>query len=60
MTIEKYPEMMEAHYYAALCHLSKHSYEKADGYLSHLIEVGYGRRTVYIFAAIAAKNMGKL
>jgi hypothetical protein len=54
--------MPEVHYYIALCLLSRHSYEKAYGHLVTLLEKfpKYSKRTVYIFAGIAAKNLEKI
>ena len=51
--------MPEAHYYIALCLLSKHSYEKAYEHLTTLIDKfpKFNKKTVFIFAAIAAKNL---
>ena len=60
LTLEKNPEMAEAHYYTALCHLTVHNYEKADSHLTHLLEIKFSRKTVFIFAAIAAKNLEKI
>lgn len=59
LTLEKDPKMCEAHYYIALCLLGKHSYQKAYSHLTIILSdfPDFKKKTVYLFAAIAAKNL---
>ena len=54
--------MPEAYYYLALCHLSRHHYEKAYTNLTYILDnfPKYLKKTVYLFVGIAAKNMDKV
>lgn len=61
LAIEKTPESAESHYYAALCYLNKHLYQRAYDLLETLLEkfVAFQKKTVYLFAAIAAKHLSR-
>ena len=54
--------MPEAHYYIALCLLSKHQYQQAYDHLTIILEkfTKFNKKTVYLFASIAAKNLERL
>ena len=62
LSSQQQPLKAESHYYQALCLLTKHNYVRAFDVLSGVIEQfpGFGKRTVYLFAAIAGKNSGKV
>lgn len=62
LTIEKQPDLPDAHYYTALCLLSRQHYHKAYSHLSLLLQkfINYNKKTVFIFSAIAAKHIEKV
>lgn len=61
LTLEKQPDKADAYYYCALCLLSKHSYQKAFEFLNNILAKfpQYEKKTVYLFAGIAAKHTGQ-
>lgn len=54
--------MVDAYYYASLCHLSKHQYQKAFDLLNSILEKfqNYKRKTVYLFAGISANHVNQV
>ncbi len=59
MAIERTPDLADAYYHCALCHLSKRNYNKSYEYLKNLTEkiTSFDKKTVFLFTAISAKHI---
>ncbi len=56
------PLQADSLYYQSLCLLTKHNYHRAFQVLNKIIEQfpGFSKKTVYLFSAIACKNIGRI
>ena len=60
--MEKNPALVDNYYYAGLCELSRHHYQRGYDHMQHILTSfpDQVRKTVYLFAAIAAKHTQQL
>lgn len=60
--MERSPQIPDNYYYAALTYLNGHNYEGGYALLSDIIKKfkSYNKKSVYLFAAIAAKNLNRI